>query len=87
MSTMRLLALIAFCGLAAAADHHEIPLWASGAPGSEGKTAQEVDEAPNQAHGYLKVTSVHKPSVTVFLPPAERAMGVALIINTSAVPS
>ena len=67
MSTMRLLAFFVFCGLAAAADHAEVPLWTSGAPGSEGKTAQEVDEAPNQAHGYFKVTSVHKPSLTVFL--------------------
>ncbi len=80
MSTMRALALLMACGLAAAADRTEIPLWASGAPGSEGKTAAEVDEAPNQAHGYLKVTSVHKPSLTVFLPPADRATGAAVII-------
>jgi len=77
---MRALALVVFCGLAAAANHTEVPLWASGAPGSEGKTAQEVDDAPNQAHGYLKVTNVHKPSLTVFLPPADRATGAALII-------
>src|SRR3954453_19143356 len=77
---MRALAFVAFCGLAAAADHTEVPLWASGAPGSEGKTAQEVDEAPNQAHGDLKVTGVHKPSLTVFLPPADRATGAAMII-------
>jgi acetyl esterase/lipase len=80
MLPMRALAFVVFCGVAAAANHTEVPLWASGAPGSEGKTAQEVDEAPNQAHGYLKVTSVHKPSLTVFLPPADRATGTALII-------
>jgi hypothetical protein len=62
-----------FSGMAVAADHPEVPLWANGAPGSEGKTAKEVDEPPNQEHGYLKVTSVHNPSLTVFLPPIETA--------------
>jgi acetyl esterase/lipase len=83
MSGMRahVFALILACsGFAAAADHPEVLLWPNGAPGSEGKTAKEVDEAPNAAHGYFKVTGVHKPSVTVFLPPADRATGAALII-------
>jgi len=66
--------------LAMAADHPEIPLWANGAPGSEGKTAKEVDEPPNQDHGYLKVTGVHNPSLTVFLPPPEIATGAAMVI-------
>lgn len=80
---MRLLPVCALYLLASpvlAADHHEIPLWAHGAPGSEGKTAKEVDEAPNQAHGYLKVTEVHNPSLTVYLPPADKATGAAVII-------
>ncbi|SPE41458.1 putative endo-1,4-beta-xylanase B [Candidatus Sulfopaludibacter sp. SbA3] len=80
---MRLLpvcALFLLSGPVLAADSHEIPLWAHGAPGSEGKTAKEVDEAPNQAHGYLKVTGVHNPSLTVFMPPADKATGAALII-------
>src|SRR3982751_2857477 len=80
MCNMRALAFVVFCGIAAAADHAEVPLWSSGAPGSEGKTAAEVVEAPNQAHGYLKVTGVHKPSLTGFLPPADRATGAAVII-------
>lgn len=66
--------------MAVAADHPEVPLWANGAPGSEGKTAKEVDEPPNQEHGYLKVTSVHNPSLTVFLPPIETASGAAVVI-------
>jgi len=65
---------------AAWAANPEVLLWPDGAPGSEGKTGQEVVEAPNPAHGYLKVTNVHKPSVTVFLPPAEKATGAAVII-------
>jgi endo-1,4-beta-xylanase len=67
-------------GLALAADHPEIPLWANGAPGSEGKTAKEVDEQPNKDHAYLKVTSVNDPSITVFLPPPGTATGAAIVI-------
>ena len=66
--------------MAVAADHPEVPLWANGAPGSESKTAKEVDEPPNQEHGYLKVTSVHNPSLTVFLPSLETASGAAVVI-------
>jgi endo-1,4-beta-xylanase len=66
--------------LALAADHPEIPLWANGAPGSEGKTAKEFDEPPNKDHAYLKVTSVNNPSITVFLPPPGTATGAAIVI-------
>src|SRR2546426_8252782 len=41
--------------------------------GSERKTAREVVELPNQEHGFLKVTSVQNPSITVYLPPREKA--------------
>jgi endo-1,4-beta-xylanase len=76
----------AFCialtlaSLAVAADRPEIPLWANGAPGSEGKTGKEVDEPPNSAHGYLKVTGINNPSITVFLPAPETATGAAMVI-------
>jgi acetyl esterase/lipase len=73
-------AMFLLSGALAAADHPEVPLWAHGAPGSGGKTAKEVDEAPNQAHGYLKVTGVHNPSLTVFLAPDSTATGAAMII-------
>src|ERR1700683_1157071 len=66
--------------LALAADHPEIALWANGAPGSEGKTAKEIDEPPNKDHGYLKVTGVNNPSITAFLPPREPATGAAMVI-------
>jgi acetyl esterase/lipase len=69
-----------FSGLALAASHPEVPLWANGAPGSEGRTAKEVDEPPNKDHGYLKVTSIHNPSIMVYLPPREKATGAAMVI-------
>ena len=63
-----------------AADHPEILLWPNGAPGSEGKTAREIDEPPNQQHGYLKVTAVHNPSITIYMPPPGTATGAAMVI-------
>jgi endo-1,4-beta-xylanase len=80
MHTTAVCACLIVAASAVAADRQEVPLWANGAPGSEGKTAKEVDEPPNQAHGYLKVTSVHNPSLTVFLPPRETATGAAVVI-------
>jgi endo-1,4-beta-xylanase len=72
--------LLLLCGVSPAATPAEIRLWPNGAPGSEGKTAAEVVEPPNKDHGYLKVTGVHQPSLTVFLPPAGKASGAAMII-------
>ena len=74
-----ILLLLLYCVLSAAT-HSEILLWPNGAPGSEGKTGAEVAEPPNKDHGYLKVTNVHHPSLTVYLPPADKAGGAAMII-------
>ena len=83
----RLFCTVAFRALARAQDPNaidlqapEIALWPNGAPGSAGKTAAEVVEPPNQDHGYLKVTGVHQPSLTVYLPPAGKSGGAAMII-------
>src|SRR5687767_6579038 len=66
------LSLIPFLSAALpAAD--EIVLWPNGAPGSEGKTAPERIEKGN-------VVSVHKPSITVFLPPADIATTSAVLV-------
>lgn len=48
-------------------------LWPAGAPGSEGKTAPEKSENS-------RVSSVHKPSLTIYLPPRERATGAGVIV-------
>ena len=72
--------VLLLCGVSPAATPNEARLWPNGAPGSEGKTAAEMVEAPNKDHGYLKVTGVHQPSLTVFLPPAEKATGAGMII-------
>jgi len=66
--------------LVLAADAPEVTLWPKGAPGSEGITAKEIVEPGNASHDYLKVWSIHNPSVTVFLPPKEKATGAAVVI-------
>ncbi len=48
-------------------------LWPAGAPGSEGKTAPEKNENN-------RVSSVHKPSLTVYLPSREKASGAGVIV-------
>jgi acetyl esterase/lipase len=62
----------------AAADHAAILLWPSGAPGSEGKTAEEKTRLTPQ--GEHIVSSVHRPSVTAYLPSKETATGAAVIV-------
>jgi endo-1,4-beta-xylanase len=49
-------------------------LWPGGAPGSEGQTAPEKAVAPGQ------VTSIHQPSIAVFLPAADKATGAAVLV-------
>jgi len=55
----------------------EILLWPNGAPGSEGKTGDEVVRIVNGEH---VLSNIHKPSLTPYLPPAEKATGCAVIV-------
>lgn len=51
-----------------------IPLWPNGAPGFESRKNE-----PEQAQDWW-VRNVHNPSITVFLPPTEKANGTAVLI-------
>lgn len=51
-----------------------VPLWANGAPGSEARRGES-----ELAQDYW-VRNVHDPSLTVFLPPKEKATGAAVVI-------
>ena len=51
-----------------------IPLWPNGAPGFGDRRTE-----PEQAASYW-VKNIHTPSVTVFLPPKEKAPGAAVVI-------
>jgi len=52
----------------------QIPLWPKGAPGFENKRNE-----PEQAQDYW-VKNIHNPSITVYLPPKEKATGAAVVI-------
>jgi acetyl esterase/lipase len=69
--------LVSTAALAAANAPEEIPLWANGAPGSEGKTAPEAVTTTDGVH---RVSSIHNPSIAVHLPSMESATGAAVII-------
>ena len=71
-------ALCIFVLLGPAAEQNVVLLWPNGAPGSEGKTAPEkVRLTPAGEH---VISSVHQPSLTVYLPPRETATGAAVVI-------
>ncbi len=70
-------ALAACCAGAALVRAQEppvIPLWTNGAPGFEDRKNE-----PERAHDYW-VRNIHNPSITVFLPPKEKACGTAVLI-------
>jgi acetyl esterase/lipase len=70
--------LCAFALVAAAQEQNVVLLWPNGAPGSEGKSGPEkVRTTPDGEH---VISSVHQPSITVFLPPKETATGAAVVI-------
>lgn len=72
----RFLFAILFAPVVAFADEPPaaLPLWPQGAPGSEARAAEpeKLDKS--------NVANVHNPSITPFLPAADKATGVAVII-------
>jgi acetyl esterase/lipase len=69
-----LAALILPGTLFAADEPQTIPLWPNGAPGFESRK-----DIPEQAASYW-VKNINNPSLTVFLPPKEKANGAAVVI-------
>lgn len=51
-----------------------IPLWPKGAPGFEDRRSE-----PEQAKDYW-IRNIHNPSITVYLPPKDKATGAAVVI-------
>ncbi|HVU24824.1 MAG TPA: alpha/beta hydrolase [Opitutus sp.] len=69
-----LLSCFLMSAAAAVAAPEVVPLWANGAPGSEARRNE-----PELARDYW-VKNIHNPSLTVFLPPKEKATGVGVVI-------
>ena len=67
------LALGAAGGLGAA-ERMVVPLWVNGAPGFESRR-DEPEQVIND-----RQTNIHNPTLTVFLPPPEKATGAAVVI-------
>jgi len=66
-------------GVVAADATSEIPLWPKGAPGFEGRKAEQ-EVKTMQKNGEYTIKNVHNPSLTPFLPPKNKATGAAVII-------
>jgi endo-1,4-beta-xylanase len=73
-----LIALLISSSIVAAEPPASIPLWPAGAPGSEGKTAKEV--VATSETGEQRVSGVHNPSITPYLPPKDQATGAAILV-------
>ncbi len=70
--------LLLFTAAHAVEPGKEILLWPNGAPGSEGKTGETVVRIAERGERVL--SNIHKPSLTPYLPPADKATGCAVIV-------
>jgi len=73
-----LCALIIGTARLAAAEPAELLLWPFGAPGSEGKTSREMVEV--STNGERRVSNVHYPSITPYVPIREKNRGLAVLV-------
>ena len=71
-----LVALTAFAAGYSSAE--TLPLYPGVAPGSEGQTGEETVRLFEDSEHI--VSNVHRPSITVYLPPRERATGAGVIV-------
>lgn len=79
--TLSGLFLLSASALPAADAPPVIPLWEKGPPGFEDKKdVKEVRDRESKDTGEYRTTNVHNPYVTVFLPPKEKATGVAVVV-------
>jgi endo-1,4-beta-xylanase len=77
LKTCLALVLLASCA-PAFAQHPVVELWPNGAPGSEGQTAPETVRISPQ--GDHVISSVNRPSITVYLPTPDKATGTAVLV-------
>lgn len=81
MSRFVAFVLFASCSCAVAAEPPVVPLWEKGPPGFESRKDQtETRDRMNKDTGEYRVTNVHNPYVTVFLPEKAKATGAAVVV-------
>jgi acetyl esterase/lipase len=74
LAPVALLTLLAPLAVSAQQSSPRISLWPNGAPGSEARRAE-----PEEAKDYW-VKNIHDPSITVYLPPREKATGAGVVV-------
>jgi endo-1,4-beta-xylanase len=80
-SRLLLIAMLALLGAAnVLADAVVVELWPGAAPGSEGIHDEEVWQERGQGIVDRSVASVHQPTLTAYLPLAEKNTGVGIVI-------
>jgi acetyl esterase/lipase len=72
--------LLAVPCMFAASNGAELPLWANGAPGSEGMAGKKEVIVPAKPGDSTHLSNIHNPSLLVYLPPKEKATGAAMIV-------
>jgi endo-1,4-beta-xylanase len=73
-----ILASAACSMLAWAQEPQVIPIWPAGSLAADAATQHEV-VTENAAHEHT-VTNIHNPTITAYLPPADKATGVAIVV-------
>ncbi|HEY2413391.1 MAG TPA: alpha/beta hydrolase fold domain-containing protein [Pirellulaceae bacterium] len=70
------------CGRVGAAEPPVIFLWPAGSPTLKGQAEKEVTKPENVKPGdrLNSIVNVHNPSIEVHLPPADKAVGTAMIV-------
>jgi acetyl esterase/lipase len=71
-------AFLLLCSMLPGAEPNEILLWPKGAPGSEGKIGDESLRITDE--GDHVITHINKPSITPYLPAADKNTGTAFIV-------
>lgn len=58
----------------------EVSLWENGAPGSEGKTGEEIYDPATPERNYSMLSNIHNPSITPYFPDEDKNTGASIII-------
>jgi acetyl esterase/lipase len=81
--TIRSLLLVScVAGVVQAAETQVIPLWPAGSPTLKGADEKEITTPENVKPGdrINSIKNVHNPTIAVYLPPADKAVGTGVIV-------